>query len=89
LVSGMRVRSLLLAAMWTTSICRTTIIRNVVAYTGTHDNDTTVGWLQSVAGADSTRTQTEINSEREFCKKYLHTQAKRSSGTLSAPCFHR
>ncbi|HEX3228330.1 MAG TPA: 4-alpha-glucanotransferase [Pyrinomonadaceae bacterium] len=47
--------------------------QNVVAYTGTHDNDTTVGWFQSAAGADSTRTETEIDSEREFCKKYLHT----------------
>ena len=28
---------------------------NVVAYTGTHDNDTTVGWFQSVAGEGSTR----------------------------------
>src|SRR6185295_9694762 len=25
-------------------------IRNVVVYTGTHDNDTTVGWFSSVAG---------------------------------------
>jgi 4-alpha-glucanotransferase len=49
--------------------------RNVVAYTGTHDNDTTVGWFHSsAAGADSTRTEAEVNSEREFCKKYLHTR---------------
>lgn len=47
--------------------------RNVVAYTGTHDNDTTLGWFQNGAGADSTRTKTEIDSERAFCKKYLHT----------------
>jgi 4-alpha-glucanotransferase len=50
--------------------------QNVVAYTGTHDNDTTVGWFHSAVGADSTRTETEINSEREFCKKYLHTQGE-------------
>ena len=31
-------------------------VPNVVAYTGTHDNDTTVGWFQSVAGEGSTRT---------------------------------
>jgi 4-alpha-glucanotransferase len=49
--------------------------RNVVAYTGTHDNDTTVGWFHAGAGAASTRTENEINSEREFCKKYLHTSA--------------
>ena len=47
--------------------------QNVVAYTGTHDNDTTVGWFHSAAGAGSTRTEAEIKAEREFCKKYLHT----------------
>src|SRR5437870_11244752 len=47
--------------------------RNVVAYTGTHDNDTTVGWFHSVAGAGSTRTQEQIDTERSFCAKYLHT----------------
>ncbi len=47
---------------------------NVVAYTGTHDNDTTVGWFNSVAGAGSTRTAEQISSERNFCLKYLNTQ---------------
>ena len=47
--------------------------RNVVAYTGTHDNDTTVGWFHSIAGAGSTRTQEQIDTERSFCAKYLHT----------------
>lgn len=48
--------------------------RNVVVYTGTHDNDTTVGWFNSVAGAGSTRSAEQINAERDFCLKYLHTQ---------------
>jgi 4-alpha-glucanotransferase len=47
--------------------------RNVVVYTGTHDNDTTVGWFQSVPGAGSTRTADQITKERNFCLKYLHT----------------
>jgi 4-alpha-glucanotransferase len=46
---------------------------NVVVYTGTHDNDTTVGWFNSVAGAGSTRTDAQIGSERKFCMKYLNT----------------
>jgi 4-alpha-glucanotransferase len=50
--------------------------RNVVAYTGTHDNDTTVGWFSSVAGEGSTRTAAQINRERTFCLKYLHTSGK-------------
>ncbi len=51
-------------------------IRNVVVYTGTHDNDTTVGWFNSVAGAGSTRDAKQIESEREYCLKYLHTDGK-------------
>jgi len=47
--------------------------RNVVVYTGTHDNDTTVGWFNSVAGEGSTRTAEQISSERNFCLKYLNT----------------
>lgn len=48
-------------------------IPNCVAYTGTHDNDTTVGWWHSQAGAGSTRDAGEIGREREFCMKYLDT----------------
>ncbi|MFL6211475.1 MAG: 4-alpha-glucanotransferase [Pyrinomonadaceae bacterium] len=49
---------------------------NLVAYTGTHDNDTTVGWFNSAAGAGSTRTAEQIERERNFCLKYLHTQGR-------------
>ena len=45
--------------------------RNLVVYTGTHDNDTTVGWFTSREGQGSTRAADEINREREFCLKYL------------------
>jgi 4-alpha-glucanotransferase len=44
--------------------------RNLVAYTGTHDNDTTVGWWSGAAG-HSTRSDTEIVSEREHARRYL------------------
>ena len=47
--------------------------QNVVAYTGTHDNDTTVGWFHSLDGEGSTRTKAEIKAEREFCRTYLNT----------------
>ena len=49
---------------------------NVVVYTGTHDNDTTVGWFNSVAGAGSTRTEAQISSERNFCMEYLNTDGQ-------------
>jgi 4-alpha-glucanotransferase len=48
-------------------------VPNVVAYTGTHDNDTTVGWFNSVAGEGSTRTAEQIEHERKFCMNYLDT----------------
>lgn len=50
--------------------------QNVVAYTGTHDNDTAVGWFQSVAGEGSTRTAEQIERERKFCLSYLNTNGK-------------
>ncbi len=48
-------------------------IKNCVVYTGTHDNDTTVGWFTSVAGEGSTRNSEQIEREREFCLRYLST----------------
>jgi len=51
-------------------------VPNVVAYTGTHDNDTTVGWFNSVAGEGSTRTAEQIERERAFCLNYLNTKGE-------------
>ena len=50
--------------------------RNVVAYTGTHDNDTSVGWFQSEAGSGSTRTAAQIERERKFCLDYLGSDGR-------------
>jgi 4-alpha-glucanotransferase len=50
--------------------------RNVVVYTGTHDNDTTVGWFESKAGAGSTRKPEEIERERKFCLDYLNSDGR-------------
>ncbi len=52
---------------------------NVVVYSGTHDNDTTVGWFQSVAGEGSTRDAAQIEIEREFCLNYLNSDGKEIS----------
>lgn len=51
-------------------------IRNCIAYTGTHDNDTTVGWFFSKPGEGSTRDKEQIKKEREFCLKYLNSDGK-------------
>jgi 4-alpha-glucanotransferase len=45
--------------------------RELVAYTGGHDNDTTVGWWTSTGVGDSTRTPEELCQERDFTKAYL------------------
>ena len=49
---------------------------NVVVYTGTHDNDTTVGWFSAGAGEGSTRTAEQVEAERKFCLKYLNTDGQ-------------
>ncbi len=45
--------------------------RELVAYTGGHDNDTTVGWWSSSGAGDSTRTPEDVQKEREFARSYL------------------
>jgi 4-alpha-glucanotransferase len=50
--------------------------REDVAYTGTHDNDTTLGWFNAQEGVGSTRTAAQIEKEREYCLKYLDTDGR-------------
>jgi len=45
--------------------------RDLVAYTGGHDNDTTVGWWSSSGASDSTRTPEDVCKEHEFARAYL------------------
>jgi 4-alpha-glucanotransferase len=45
-------------------------VRDLVAYTGTHDNDTVVGWWTS-GGGDSTRTSADIAKEHAYARAYL------------------
>ena len=51
-------------------------IPNCVVYTGTHDNDTTIGWYHSQAGAGSTRDLEQIGKEHDFCLKYLNSDGE-------------
>lgn len=46
---------------------------NCVAYTGTHDNDTIVGWMQSTSGIGSVRSAKEIQAEKERARAYLES----------------
>lgn len=45
--------------------------RRAVVYTGTHDNDTTVGWFRDRGGAGNTRTAAQAEAERRACLRYL------------------
>lgn len=50
--------------------------RNCVAYTGTHDNDTALGWLKRVP-----------KEEREFCLRYLNRDGSDFSWDLIRACW--
>ncbi len=45
--------------------------RGLVAYTGTHDCDTTVGWWTSTGRGESTRSDEDIRRERDYARRYL------------------
>ena len=49
---------------------------HLVAYTGTHDNDTVVGWWNSTVGAGSTRTVAGVKKEMEYARRYLNTDGR-------------
>lgn len=46
--------------------------RELAVYTGTHDNDTTVGWWSSTGSGDSTRTPEDVAKEHAFARSYLN-----------------
>ena len=46
-------------------------VRNLVAYTGTHDNDTSLGWWNSAGTIDSIRTSEDVLKEHMFARTYL------------------
>jgi 4-alpha-glucanotransferase len=51
-------------------------IRNCVVFTGTHDNDTSVGWFNSHVDKSSTSDKPKIGHEQEFCLGYLNSDGK-------------
>ncbi len=59
-----------------------TFPRERVVYTGTHDNDTTVGWWNAAVGGDSTRTATDIEREKDYARRYLDTDGHEIHWTL-------
>ena len=56
--------------------------RERVAYSGTHDNDTTVGWWASSGVEDSTRTAEEVAREKQVALDYLNTDGAEMNWTF-------
>jgi 4-alpha-glucanotransferase len=57
--------------------------RDLVAYSGTHDNDTVLGWWAS-EGGDSTRTPEDIRREKARALAYLRTDGRELNWALIA-----
>jgi 4-alpha-glucanotransferase len=56
--------------------------RDLVAYTGTHDNDTAEGWWSGGAG-ESVRSEADVAREKAFARAYLAADGRDMSGTLA------
>jgi 4-alpha-glucanotransferase len=55
---------------------------DLVVYTGTHDNDTTVGWWTAHGAGDSTRSTDDVAKERDYAMRYLATDGREMQWTL-------
>jgi 4-alpha-glucanotransferase len=55
--------------------------RNLVVYTGTHDNDTTMGWWNGEGGV-STRSAADVRREKARARAYLNTRGAEMNWTL-------
>jgi 4-alpha-glucanotransferase len=55
--------------------------RDTVAYTGTHDNDTVMGWWRGGAG-DSVRSADDVEREKAFAREYLGTDGREMSWVM-------
>jgi 4-alpha-glucanotransferase len=51
-------------------------IRNCVVYTGTHDNDTTLGWFHATPGENSTLDAVQMRKERELALHYVQSNGQ-------------
>lgn len=56
-------------------------VHNLVAYSGTHDNDTVMGWWKS-QGGDSTRSAEDIGEEKAHARDYLATDGSQMNWTI-------
>jgi 4-alpha-glucanotransferase len=64
-------------------------VRRAVAYTGTHDNDTFVGWLRDRGSAAGPRSARQAAKERRAATDYLSTPGTRDLGENAHWCAIR
>jgi len=57
-------------------------LHHLVAYTGTHDNDTVLGWWNSRPGAGSVRSAAEVEEEMAYARRYLNTDGSEINWTM-------
>lgn len=50
-------------------------VNNCVAYTGTHDNDTTYGWFHA-RGSTTTQPREEVEQARAFVRRYANSDGR-------------
>jgi 4-alpha-glucanotransferase len=50
--------------------------RRAVVFTGTHDNDTVVGWFRDEGGGSPSRSAAEMEVEREYALRYLASEGR-------------
>jgi 4-alpha-glucanotransferase len=53
--------------------------RDCIVYTGTHDNDTTLGWYTDRGSAASTRSRLDIEKELGYALRYLNSNGEQIS----------
>lgn len=58
-------------------------VRNCIAYTGTHDSDTTVGWYETASERERTYVQVYTNSDGSHVALRLHRLALQSVAVLA------
>lgn len=63
------------------------LVRNRVVYTGTHDNDTTMGWWSSTGDGDSTRLADDVAREKAFALRYLDCDGREMHWSLMRAVF--
>jgi 4-alpha-glucanotransferase len=56
--------------------------RERVVYTGTHDNDTSLGWWTSSGAGDSTRSMEDVAREKDYAMRYLAADGREMHWTL-------